>query len=129
MQWPSLYTIKPPLPGRGHAQTTQTPAAAPCPAPRPAAGISLDAYAARLLRYCKCSPVCFVAAFAYMARLQRGGGGTLGGPLRVDGLTAHRLMAVGAVVATKFFDDKARLLNLVGGMLLGLHVEPAGCGL
>ncbi|PRW58377.1 cyclin-U4-1 [Chlorella sorokiniana] len=69
-------------------------------------GISLDAYAARLLRYCKCSPVCFVAAFAYMARLQRGGGGTCGGALRVDALTAHRLMAVGCVVATKFFDDK-----------------------
>lgn len=24
-------------------------------------GISIDAYAARLLRYCKCSPVCYVA--------------------------------------------------------------------
>lgn len=69
-------------------------------------GISLDAYAARLLKYCKCSPVCFTAAFAYMARLQRGGSNTCGGPLRVDALTAHRLMAVGCVVATKFFDDK-----------------------
>lgn len=39
--------------------------------------------------------------------LQRGGSNTCGGPLRVDALTAHRLMAVGCVVATKFFDDKA----------------------
>lgn len=69
-------------------------------------GISVEAYAARLLRYARCSPICFVAAFAYMRRLQTGGAGGRGGPLRVDGLTAHRLMATGLVVATKFFDDK-----------------------
>lgn len=81
------------------------PAAHP-PLALPSAGISLEAYAARLLRYCKCSPVCFVAAFAYMARLHRGHRGARGGPLRVDAFTSHRLMAVGLVVAAKFFDDK-----------------------
>lgn len=138
-------------------------------------GISLEAYAARLLKYCKCSPVCFLsgesscrggrgdggvwgggesaygplpptgpvnrwrlpqpvarcchhrrlqlsltmrvtpcspipcpcsAAFAYMLRLHAGVGGVQGGRVRVDALTAHRLMAVGLVLATKFNDDK-----------------------
>lgn len=41
-----------------------------------------------------------------MARLQRGHGGMRGSLVRVDALTAHRMMAVGTVVATKFFDDK-----------------------
>ncbi len=41
-----------------------------------------------------------------MARLQRGQGGVRGSPVRVDSLTAHRMMAVGTVVATKFYDDK-----------------------
>ncbi|KAL4430856.1 hypothetical protein ABPG75_006112 [Micractinium tetrahymenae] len=69
-------------------------------------GISIEAYAERLLRYCKCSPVCYLAAFCYMSRLQRGHGGVRGPPVRVDALTAHRMMAVGTVVATKFYDDK-----------------------
>lgn len=41
-----------------------------------------------------------------MLRLHAGVGGVRGGRIRVDALTAHRLMAVGAVVATKFYDDK-----------------------
>lgn len=69
-------------------------------------GISLDGYAARLLRYCKCSPVCFAAAFAYIRRLQRGDASVRGGPLRCDELTVHRLMAMGVVLGAKFYDDK-----------------------
>jgi hypothetical protein len=69
--------------------------------------ISVEDYAARLLRYCKNSPVCYAAAFAYMLRLHRGCTGVRGGRVRVDTLTAHRMMAVGSVVACKFYDDKA----------------------
>lgn len=52
------------------------------------------------------APVPAPAAYCYMARLQRGHGGMRGSLVRVDALTAHRMMAVGTVVATKFFDDK-----------------------
>ena len=45
-----------------------------------------------------------------MMRLQAGGDGDGGArgvqSVRVDGLTAHRLMSVGCVIATKFWDDK-----------------------
>jgi hypothetical protein len=52
-----------------------------------------------------------------MMRLQTGGGtsGDGGGggaqsvqgcAVRVDSLTAHRLMSVGSIIATKFWDDK-----------------------
>ena len=53
-----------------HPNNMPTFATSPALPPCFPAGISLDAYAARLLKYCKCSPVCFTAAFAYMARLQ-----------------------------------------------------------
>lgn len=66
-------------------------------------------------RWCDCwsarasdltPPHLLPAAYCYMARLQRGHGGTRGSLVRVDDLTAHRMMAVGTVVATKFYDDK-----------------------
>lgn len=71
-----------------------------------APGIGIREYGDRMLRYCNNSPVCYVAAFAYMLRLQEGSGGVCGGALRIDSLTCHRMMAVGTIIATKFFDDK-----------------------
>ena len=62
--------------------------------------IGLRAYAARLLKYLKCSPVCFVAAWCFMTRLEASGA------LRVDALCAHRLLIAGVVLAAKFYDDR-----------------------
>ena len=54
-----------------------------------------QAYAARLMKYCSCSPVCFVAAYAYLLRLA--GAAARGSPagVAITPRTAHRLLITG----------------------------------
>lgn len=64
-------------------------------------GISIAAYCSRLERYCGCSPVCFLAAYAYVLRLARAAAAGASGGIPIAPLTAHRLFITGTVVSIK----------------------------
>eukprot|EP00887_Chlorella_sp_A99_P005391 scaffold1.g5391.t1 len=68
--------------------------------------ISIHAYAHRLMKYCGCSPVCFIAAYAYCLRLAAAAAAGSAGGVRITPHTAHRLFATGTVLAIKMCEDK-----------------------
>lgn len=62
--------------------------------------LSIQQYLERILKYCSCSPSCFVVAYIYLERfLQRTGA-------YLTSLNAHRLLITSVMVAAKFMDDE-----------------------
>ena len=68
--------------------------------------ISISSYASRLGRYCGCSPICFLAAYAYVLRLAAAAAAGACGGLAVTPLTAHRLLITGTVISIKMSEDR-----------------------
>lgn len=73
--------------------------------PRPPA-ITIAAYASRLEKYCGCSPVCFLAAYAYALRLARAAAAGAPNGVPITPVTAHRLFITGTVLSIKMSEDK-----------------------
>lgn len=71
-------------------------------AARPPA-IPIASYLERIHRYAHCSPVCFVAAFAFLDRAARRG--SRAGTLPLTRHNVHRLLMTAIMVAAKFLDD------------------------
>lgn len=78
------------------------PAFAVFHAARPPA-IPILSYLERIHRYAHCSPICFVAAFAYLDRAARRGSPT--GTLPLTRHNVHRLLMAAIMTAAKFLDD------------------------
>jgi len=68
-----------------------------------APSLSIYRYTERIHRYAQCSPVCFVAAFAYILRyLQRPEATSTA--RRLTSLNVHRLLITSLLVAAKFLE-------------------------
>lgn len=63
--------------------------------------ISIEDYVTRIFKYAKCSPACFVHAFAYLDRLARRDPGCY----QPTPLSVHRLFLTAVMLAAKFTDD------------------------
>ncbi|KAG2273051.1 hypothetical protein Bca52824_067606 [Brassica carinata] len=70
-----------------------------------APSMTVHRYTERVYRYARCSPACFVAAFAYILRyLERPVGTSM--THRLTSLNVHRLLITSLLVASKFLDRK-----------------------
>lgn len=65
-----------------------------------APSISIHSYIMRVFKYARCSPSCFVLAYAYIDKLTHQ---LFGAPITC--LNVHRLVITGVMVAAKFLDD------------------------
>eukprot|EP00419_Tripos_fusus_P030632 CAMPEP_0172783316 /NCGR_PEP_ID=MMETSP1074-20121228/204374_1 /TAXON_ID=2916 /ORGANISM="Ceratium fusus, Strain PA161109" /LENGTH=217 /DNA_ID=CAMNT_0013620305 /DNA_START=1 /DNA_END=654 /DNA_ORIENTATION=+ len=66
--------------------------------------VDLGSYLLRIRQYIPCSDACFVLALVYIDRIAREE------PLLVvDGMTCHRLVLTGIMLATRFHDDEEEL--------------------
>lgn len=63
--------------------------------------IGVHSYIMRIFKYAKCSPSCFVLAYAYIIKLTAT---QLGGP-SITSLNVHRLLITSVMVAAKLIDD------------------------
>ncbi|CAA7015832.1 unnamed protein product [Microthlaspi erraticum] len=70
-----------------------------------APSMTIHRYTERVYRYARCSPACFVAAFAYVLRyLERPVATSM--TRRLTSLNVHRLFITSLLVAAKFLDRK-----------------------
>ena len=67
--------------------------------------ISLDAYFARILRYCPTTNEVFLAILVYFDRLSKLSEEATDSKLLIDSYNVHRLVIAGVTVASKFFSD------------------------
>lgn len=69
-----------------------------------APSIGIHSYIMRIFKYAKCSPSCFVMAYAYIIKLTASQ--AVGGSSMITSLNVHRLLITCVMVATKFIDDR-----------------------
>lgn len=62
--------------------------------------VSVEQYLERIFKYAKCSPSCFVVAYAYIDRMIQ-----QEPQLRITSLNVHRILITSILVAAKFLDD------------------------
>lgn len=71
-----------------------------------APSIGIHSYLMRIFKYAKCSPSCFVLAYAYIIKLTASQQAVAGGSSLITSLNVHRLLITSVMVATKFIDDR-----------------------